>query len=96
MKLLTKALEARFAEVGEQDVEDPIVIAKFFTPWAGWTWYATAYYPGNGIFFGLVKGIETELGEFSLKELEGVKGPCGMRIERDLNFSEKKLSEVSR
>ena len=30
MKLMTKALEKRFAQVGRQDVEDPIVIAKYF------------------------------------------------------------------
>jgi len=33
MKLLTKALEKRFAEVGSQEeVKDPIIIAKFFDP----------------------------------------------------------------
>ncbi len=33
MKLLTKQLEKRFAEVGSQEEEkDPLVIAKFFNP----------------------------------------------------------------
>jgi hypothetical protein len=33
MKLLTKKLENRFAQVGKQvETEDPIVIAKFFNP----------------------------------------------------------------
>ena len=33
MKLLTKEIEKRFAEVGNQeDVADPVVVAKFFNP----------------------------------------------------------------
>lgn len=44
MKLLTKAIEARFAKLGRQDTPDAEVVVKFFTPWAGWTWYATEGY----------------------------------------------------
>ena len=53
MKLLTKQLEKRFAQVGRQeDVKDPLVIAKFFNPAGSGTWYATEYYPDDRVFFG--------------------------------------------
>ena len=44
-------------------------------------------------FFGLVIGLETELGYFSLNELEGVRGRFGLGIERDLYFTPKPLKE---
>ena len=89
LKLLTKELEKRFTElkVGNQDV-----ICKFFTPWTGWTWYATEY--SNGVFFGLVNGLEKEYGYFSLAELEKVTGPGGLKIERDLYWTERDVKEV--
>lgn len=96
MKLMTRELEARFKEVGPQDekLSSAIIIAKFFTPWAGWTWYATEYNPKDRVFFGLVDGFECELGYFSLDELEEVTGPGGIKIERDLYWKEKTLRVV--
>lgn len=44
-------------------------------------------------FFGKVIGLETELGDFSLKELASLKGPGGLTVERDLYFRPTKLSE---
>ena len=94
MKLLTKQLEARFARLGRQDHEEAIIVAKFFTPDSSWTWYATEYDPEDQMFFGLVDGLEVELGPFSLDELASIKGPMGLHIERDLYWREKTLSEV--
>jgi hypothetical protein len=39
-------------------------------------------------------GFEAELGYFSLSELESVRGPWGLPIERDLWFKPCPLSEV--
>lgn len=94
MKLLTKQIETRFKKLGRQDIENPIIVAKFFTPWSNWTWFAISYTPSDKCFFGYVEGMEKELGYFSLEELEGVTGPAGLKIERDLHWKEKKLSEV--
>lgn len=96
MKLLTKALEKRFAEVGRQEAlgEQAVVIAKFFTPDGSWTWLATEF--ENGMFFGLVSGLEVELGYFSLEELENARGPLGLPIERDLHWKERTVAEVRR
>lgn len=96
MKLMTKELEKRFAEVASQDGKgyDAIVIAKYFHPAGSWTWYATEYDPKEKMFFGYVKGFEDEFGYFSLAEMESIKGPLGLGIERDLYFKERTLKEV--
>lgn len=98
MKLMTKELEKRFAEVGSQEgVKDPIVIAKFFNPTGAGTWFATEYDPETKIFFGYVSIFgdhNDEWGSFSLEELESYRGPFGMGIERDLYIGEVKASEI--
>ena len=98
MQLLTKELLARFAKVGRQEeVSDPVVIAKFFNPTGAGTWYATEYDPKEKIFFGYVSifGDECdEWGYFSLNELEEYRGRFGLGIERDINFGERKISEI--
>ena len=66
---------------------------KFFTPAGGWTWYATEF-DGDDAFFGLVSGFEIELGYFSLSELESVRGPLGLPIERDLYFTPQPLKTL--
>lgn len=98
MRLMTKALEKRFAEVGSQEyVKDPIVVAKFFNPAGCGTWFATEYEQSTRTFFGYVSIFgdwNDEWGYFSLKELESFKGPFGIGIERDLYWDEKRFSEV--
>ncbi len=47
----------------------------------------------NFLFFGLVHGLEKELGYFSLSELESAVGPLGLKIERDLYFAPAPLSK---
>ena len=66
---------------------------KFFTPDSNWSWYASEF-DGEDTFFGLVIGFVPELGYFSLSELEGVRGPMGLAIERDLHFEPKSLQEL--
>jgi hypothetical protein len=98
MKLLTKTLEDRFAQIGEQvEAEDPIVIAKFFNPSGAGTWYAVAYYPDTRRFYGYVSIFgdwNDEWGFFSLDELVSYRGAFGLGIERDLYFEEKPFSQV--
>ena len=97
MKLLTKELENRFKQIGSQEtVKDPIVVAKFFNPCGSGTWFVTEFDPQTRNFFGYVSlfgGIDDEWGYFSLNELENVKLPLGLTIERDLYFEEKPISE---
>ena len=76
-----------------EKVSDPLVHAKFFTPDGSWTWFVTEFDPAERLCFGLVIGHEAELGYFSLSELEEVRGPMGLPIERDLHFTPKPLSQ---
>lgn len=98
MKLLTKELLKRFKQVGSQeDIKDPLIIAKFFNPTGAGTWYATEYNPDDKTFFGYVSIFgdgNDEWGYFSLIELESLKGPFGLGIERDLYFQETLSSQV--
>jgi len=98
MRLMTKELEKRFAEVGSQEnVKDPVVIAKFFNPCGAGTWWATEYDPKDKIFLGYVSIFgdwNDEWGSYSLEELESYKGPFGIGIERDLYWTEKRVSEI--
>lgn len=92
MKLLTKELEQRFAQVGCQDGKDvdALVIARYFSPASNWTWYATEYRPHDRCFFGYVCGFAKEWGYFSLDEMEESQRRPGW-VERDLWFREKPL-----
>ena len=100
MKLLTKELVERFNNVGSQEeVKDPLVITKFFNPTGAGTWYATEYNPETKMFFGYVSIFgdwNDEWGYFSLVELESLKGPFGLGIERDLYFDSKPFSQIGK
>ena len=71
-----------------------IVKVKFFSPDTNWTWYVVEFDKLNRIFFGYVCGIAKEWGYFSLDELEEVKGPLGLHIERDLHFKEQPFGKI--
>ena len=84
-----------------------MVVCKFFTPDAGWTWYAiegspvdtNGYYDTDKpkvdfVFFGLVSGAEVELGYFSLSELKSIRGRLRLPVERDLYFEPTRLSAI--
>lgn len=96
MKLLTKTIEKKLPALYAQDGKgkDAIAYAKFFTPDSSWTWYATEYDPDEQVFFGLVDGLEKELGYFTLADLQSVRGKLGLPVERDLYFTPTKLSEL--
>jgi hypothetical protein len=97
MKLLTDELRSRLPLLYSQEGEaEPVVYAKFFLPGTGWTWYVTEGSPQaeDFLFFGFVVGLDSEFGYFLLSELEEVRGPLGLRVERDLHFREGRLSDV--
>lgn len=94
MKLVTKAIEKAAPKIGATSNKKPEeirVIAKYFTPWTSWTWYMTEYDPATKQAFGFVHNYAdpygAELGYFSISELESLKGPFGLKIERDLHYS---------
>lgn len=98
MKLITKQLEKRFAQLGNQsESKDPIIVAKLFNPSGSVTWYITEYDPNTNIAFGYVTGLyQNEWGYFSLTELASIKcPPFGLPLERDRCFDEKPFSELN-
>ena len=96
MKLLTQKIRKKLPPLYSQEDKGgkAIVHVKFFTPDSNWTWYATEF-NGEDTFFGLVDGFEKELGYFSLKELQSVKGAMGLPIERDFYWTPKTLEEIA-
>ena len=95
-KLLTQALRADLPPLyatEETPMAEKLAVVKFFTPDSNWTWYGVEF-DGKDTFFGLVDGFEREYGYFSLSELESVRGPLGLRIERDLYFEPTRLIEL--
>ena len=94
MELLTKELREKLPGLYEtKEDEDPLIICKFFHPRSNWTWYAIEF-DGDDTFFGLVSGHFTELGYFSLSELESFRDACGLGIELDIHFKPTRLSEL--
>lgn len=70
MMLLPADLKAKLPPLYSQEaVLDPLLPVKFFTPDSSWTWYAIEF-DGDDLFVGYVVGMESELGYFTLHELE--------------------------
>lgn len=95
MELLPRNIARTLPPLGataEQGIK-ALARVKFFTPDAGWTWYGVEF-DGTDIFFGLVIGVETELGSFSLSELQTVRGVLGLLVERDRYFTPRPLEEL--
>jgi DUF2958 family protein len=109
MKLLTEELKKQLPPLySQQNENDPLVVCKFFHPLSPMTWYAIegspvdedGYYDTDKekvdfLFFGWVYSDFSELGYFSLSEMEQIN-VGGLGMERDLHFIPKKLSEVKK
>ena len=89
MQLLTKEIIKNLPAMRETEGQGKEAIAqvKFFTPDSNWTWYGVEYDADQRLFYGLVEGFAKELGYFSLDELEEIKGPFGLKVERDRSFA---------
>jgi hypothetical protein len=84
MILLTPDLLAN----GRRPGVDHVPLAKFFNPLGAAIWLATELDEDGDTLFGLADlGFGCpELGSFSLSEMESLRLPFGMGIERDLYF----------
>jgi len=86
--LQANARAAQLAELTSSPV-DPVPLLKLFHPLSAATWLATELDDDGDTLFGLADlGFGCpELGSFSLSEIEQVRVPFGLRIERDSGFS---------
>lgn len=100
MELIPKELISSIPKLYEtEELTDPIVYIKLFTPDANWSWFVTELSVNMDTCFGLVISpfVENgELGYFSLNELKSIRGKLGLPIERDLWFKPTKLSDIKR
>jgi hypothetical protein len=97
LNLLTKEIREKLPKLYETEKlasEEKTCVVKFFQPWGRWTWYAVEF-DGEDEFFGLVDGHELEWGYFSLAELQSIRGPAGLTIERDLYFGMPKMKDIA-
>ncbi|PTX38373.1 DUF2958 domain-containing protein [Allosediminivita pacifica] len=86
MILLTPDLKSRLLTNGLQCDADHVPVVKFFNPVGQGTWLATELDANGDVLFGLADLGFPELGSFSLRELQGVRLPFGLGIERDIHF----------
>ena len=91
MKLLTEEIIERFKEypLYSQDGkgEDSVVLVKCFNPCGAGTWLITEaeqQEDGNWLLFGYCHIFEWEWGYVMLSDLQNLKLPFGLTIERDL------------
>lgn len=99
MKLITQEMRKKTPALRDQaevGLDNLVLHYKLFTPWANWTWYIAEADYETGECFGLVEGLETELGYFDLNELMEIRGPVGLKIERDMHFEPKKYYDIVR
>lgn len=85
MKLLTAELKKKLTKAG-YDNETPI--CKLFTPWGKATWLVTGI--ENNIIIGwadLGMGCVEHGSIATIEEMESIRGPFQMKIERDLFWS---------
>ena len=102
MKLITKEIESKLMKSplysGEETpIEERKIIVKFFNPCGAGRWYvleAEKQEDGDWLFYGYVDLLEKEFGYFTLSQLEEVRLPYGLKIERDLYFKNRMLKEV--
>lgn len=99
MKLLTKPLYEKLIANGRKQelvrgTDDEIdfePVVKLFNPLGVGTWLLTELDPENpDIAFGLCDLGFPELGSVSISELEAIRLPLGLKIERDRYWTAKK------
>ena len=79
----------------QNGVEDQIVLAKLFDIAGSGTWWVTEYDPQGRIGYGYVTGLfEDEWGSFSTEEMAELRWKGIPRIEVDLYFDPKLLSQI--
>ena len=83
MKLITKEIRKKTPCIyGTENEKDKIATAKFFNPCGVGTWYLVELDEDEDQAFGFVDLHEREYGYFSIKELENIKLPFRLKIER--------------
>lgn len=102
MELVPKDIETTLPPLySQENVSDPVAVIKLFDPCGRFTFYVLEGRQepdGDLLLFGFCRSALgpdcDELGYASLQELESVRRPLGLGIERDLYFRRTPLSEI--
>ena len=96
-KLIPKSANVP-ALYSQENVADPVVRVKLFTPMSGWTWLILEYDPAENRAFGFCYDASypdgAELGYVDIGELGSLHHRGMPAVERDVWFAPKPLSEA--
>ena len=98
MELMTKKQEEQLVKNHKASQANPDkdlkhkAVIKLFNPTGLGTWYASEYDPETKLAFGVADLGFPEMGYTAVHQLEDLKLPFGLKIERDLSFKENKYS----
>ncbi len=93
MNLLSRSIRAMLSANFEHGMRnprfDPLPLVRLFNPMGRAVWLVTELYADDDTMFGLADlGFGSpELGISSLREIEAINLPLGIKIARDLGFS---------
>ena len=91
--LLDKHINQMVKNFQEQDGSKSFkAVVKLFNPAGIGTWYLSELNPDTNIAFGLSCLHEKELGDVSLNEMQELKLPLGLSIEKDRYFEMNKYT----
>lgn len=100
MLLMTDELEKAFENypIGSQEgkMEEADVVVKYFNPTGVGTWLITEgekQDDGDWLLYGYCHLFEWEWGYVMLSELEGIRLPFGLGIEREIYNTGKKVKD---
>lgn len=100
MLLMTKELEEKFKKypLYSQDGKgtESDVVVKYFNPCGNGTWLITEgekQDDGDWIFYGYCHLFDWEWGYVTLSELESVRLPYGLRLEREIYVTGGKVGD---
>ena len=97
-KLIPQTLLSDIPDLYETEEQtNPLCLVKLFTPDSNWTWFIIEFSKADAkTCYGYVQGLESELGYFTLEELESVHGSLGLAIERDMSFTPTPFATITK
>ena len=94
---LAETIPAIYANEKVAEYDTVLAHAKLFSPYSNWTWFITEMDRETGQCFGLVDGLEQEIGYFDLTELAETTVFGGVpAVERDLYWEPRTIGEIKR
>lgn len=89
MKIITAAIQKALDKNRDKPLGDVTPAMKVFTPWGSATWLVVSMDDDRDTLWAIcdIGHGHVEYGTVSLRELMSLRGPWGLRVERDLHWS---------